>query len=128
MHDNAEFRYNEFFGIAPVIGIEARRKLWYGNLYGRLRVATPMGDKRKGNLNDTPVRLLDTLHTQMEIAAGYRAMRQLPGGLTLSWWVGFETQEWFAMSSSFSTASEDQFDGDSDVGFGGLAFGLGLTR
>lgn len=132
MMDNADVRNNSFYGVGPVVGIEGRRRLWNGQLYGRLQVATAFGDKNRSNQDDTPVELLDTVHSQLELAAGYRAQRPLGQFARLTWWAGIESMHWFAMSSSFNnddgTIREDEFVGDADVGFGGFAFGLSIDR
>lgn len=131
MMDNAEMRLNRFNGIGPIVGIEGRRRFFNGQLYGRLQAATLFGDKLRDNSSDPPLELSDTVHSQFEISVGYRAARPLGSFGTLSWWGGVEATEWLAVSSSFNqdgdVFQEDEWVGDSDVGFASFVFGLGVA-
>lgn len=132
MFDNNLLRYNTFFGIGPVVGLEGRRRFLNGQLYGRLQAATLFGDRNRENAEDDPVELQDSLHTQLEIACGYRAQRPLGKRATLTWWAGFESMNWYAVSSSFNnnngTIDEDEFVGNADVGFASFTFGVSVSR
>ena len=133
MRDNAEIRTHDFNGIGPVVGIEARRRFLGGRLYGRFQAATLFGDKHRDNdsAGDTE-ELRDSIHTQLEIAGGFRAERPLGKAATLSWWAGFESADWLAFSSNFNndggTIREGQWSGNADVGFASFVFGLGIAR
>ncbi|MCG8451539.1 MAG: Lpg1974 family pore-forming outer membrane protein [Pirellulales bacterium] len=103
----------EFDGTGLIVGAEARRSCWLGNLYGRMRHSILLGDSidpADGTFRG------DVALGQLELALGFEFRRTTSSGCVLSLGTGFEIQEWF-------TYEDDQ----EEVGFGGFALNAGMN-
>ena len=126
-----QHRTNSFDGVGGIFGMELQRTLGgWGSLYGRARFAVMFGDKERNNIA-SGVQHPDATLTVWELAAGYEISHQFCGGSILFGRIGWEWQNWFNYTSEFNSAlgtnSEDNWAGNGDVNFGGLACSVGFT-
>jgi hypothetical protein len=126
-----EHRRVGFQGFGLIGGMEARRQMQRGAIYGRARFGILMDDKSLINSGSGTQQLFDTALGVTEIAMGYEWSRPTARG---SWvWArfGVEYQQWQNFSSNFTagTASPEAFwTGASDVGFAGFTASVGWMR
>ena len=74
-------------------------------------------------------RLLDVNLTLLEIAAGAEFNARLNNGSLVFVRGSVEYQDWMNFSSSYDfIEDEDEFDGQSDVGVGGVGLSIGIRR
>jgi hypothetical protein len=128
---DTEFRTVGFDGYGIIGGLEARREMLRGAIYGRARWGILMDDKRLTNTGSGTQDLLDTTVGVTEIAVGYEVSRVAAGGSLVFARFGVEYQQWSNYSSNFNTADADpeQFwTGSSDVGFAGVTASIGWMR
>lgn len=131
MFDRAddELRRNEVRGFGGIVGVELRRCLTpCSSLFGGVKLAVLMDDKFVSNVNTGDrVTLLDSSVGMVEIAAGYEFSLLMAHHVQMFGRVAGEWQNWYNYSSSFG-ASEQVFQGASDVGFGGVTLSVGWNR
>jgi hypothetical protein len=121
----SEVRTNLFSGIGGLLGMEVRRRTFAGELYAGVKGAIVFGDAKRQNVFTPLVELNDTVNSMTELGLGYKYHRCI-GNSILTARVGVEWQMWYDYSSSFDfVLGEDDWDGTSNVGFGGLVLGLG---
>ena len=130
-------RLNAFDAWGGVAGLEVTRSLGrLGGLYARSRGAILMDNKFVGNLQ--PINqvaqvaiLQDTTQGMTELALGYEFNRCLNSGALLTFRAGWEWQNWFNYSTSFSEVTQQGLNagvmgGPSDVGFAGPTLMVGF--
>ena len=130
-NDDDEQRINAFNGYGAVVGLEARRQFGsYFAVFGRLRGSILMDDKTISNDGGGDMyRLLDVNLTLLEIAAGAEFNARLNNGSLVFVRGSVEYQDWMNFSSSYDfIEDEDEFDGQSDVGVGGVGLSIGIRR
>jgi hypothetical protein len=134
---DAQVRVNDFSGFGGLVGMELKRCLDNNSaLFVRVRGAILMDDKFIRNDANVPntVTLLDSTQGMVELALGYEYHQDLGYGAVLFARATAEWQNWFNYSSAFedttdvATADAQDFGAPSDVGFGGFAFAVGVTR
>lgn len=135
----AAARRNTFEGWGGVVGFEATRTLGrWGGLYARVRGSMLNDDREVRNVragDDQNANLRDVTVGTTELALGYEYNRTLQSGTLLVARVGYEWQNWYNYSSSFTPVTTTppgnppaDFAGPSDVGFSGLTFMVGFER
>ena len=128
-------RTNTFNGFGGIVGLEGRQVLYAGRqvdvvFFGRARGAILMDDKTIMNTGDASqsVKLLDVPVGMAELAIGFETAITTPGGTVWFIQTAAEWQQWYNYSSSFDFLTDPNFDGQSDVGFGGVVLAVGVTR
>lgn len=135
----AAFRQNSFTGYGGIVGLEAIRKFGSrASAYGRARFGILQDDHTVFNTGPAGTQnaiLRDSTHDVLELAMGIEWNRVTNGGNLVFGRIGYEWQHWSNYSSAFTPITttppgnpQAQFAGQSDVGFGGLAFALGFER
>jgi len=122
-----ETRLNEFKGWGLIGGLELRRQICWGALYGRLRHSILTDDHLWVNNGSGTDNLAETIVSISEINVGYELARNLSSGAILYFRTGGEYQLWSDFSSHFDgVVGESFWDGGSDVGLAGVSFATGL--
>jgi hypothetical protein len=123
-----ELRHNLVHGFGLIGGVELRRQVCCGAIYGRFRQSILAEDRTRINTGSGTDTSLDTVVGISEINIGYELSRNLSNGSLVYFRVGGEYQMWSNFSSAFDGVTGEAFwDGASDVGFAGLAFTGGLV-
>jgi hypothetical protein len=127
MQDNLVLRENRVHGFGLIAGLELRRQVAIGAIYGRVRQSILADDITRINAGSGTDTFRSTVVGISEINIGYELSRQLGNGSLLYGRIGGEYQQWSNFSSAFDgVTGEDFWDGASDVGFAGFSFTGGL--
>ena len=126
-----ELRINSFDGYGGIMGLELWRQIsCNGSLFAGVRGAVLMDDKfvfnSEAGVAGTDVLLRDSVQGMFELSLGYQYSVELSNDARFIARAAGEWQNWYNYSSSFNAADENEFDGASDVGFGGVVLGAGF--
>jgi hypothetical protein len=137
---NAATRLTYYSGWGGVLGLEAKRSLGCGSWYARARGAIMSDNKsvqytQPSNGVDQNARLLDMTLGMTELSFGYEMSRILRSCTIVRARVGYEWQNWFNYSESYSDMAmlfgalpPGIVGGPSDVGFNGITFMASIER
>jgi hypothetical protein len=136
----SSLRQNSFTGYGGIVGLEAIRKLGSrARTYGRARFGIMQDDHIVSNQPGPGAVqnaiLRDSTNSMLEIAMGMEWNRVTSSGSLVFGRIGYEWQHWTNFSTSFTPVTttppgnpQASFAGQSDIGFGGVAFALGVER
>lgn len=124
-------------GWGLMTGAEARRKVWLGSAYGRIRGAVMLTDKHLynelsgGGITQNIV-LNDVTAGMLELGIGYELDHMLANGSVVFGRIGLEYQYWWDYSNAFTVSNpidaddESFWAGPAGAGFGGLVLSMGM--